>query len=331
MTRTEIWYDPERRLEHSVTHVNGRLSDDLLQTPEGTRSSEGIVYTCAWIQAHPVEATRARVSCRLDGNNGIVPRHVPEPPPIVDPALSGFLTGYRQALEDGTARIVGEDTLRGRPVVWLEMRLLPPRPPGADRDLDPIEQRVALDRESYRPLRVESLDGHTAYDIAEIETVTAEDADFSEPKPAAPRSLVSGGNVVSSTDIGLDEARSLLGVRAFWAGQTVHGLGLTKTTHDVLRTTYARSTGLEPRTTDGLTLEYGSGEQSVTIQQSVGSEVTYRWASRDTLWAPPPEGKLRVGPFDWGYLVRDGLHVTIMSPLGEEAVLATARALEPIP
>jgi hypothetical protein len=138
---TEIWYDEERGLEHSVTRTNGRLSDDVLQTPDGVTSREGTVFTCAWIQAHPVEATRERVSCRLDGENGTVPHKVPEPAPVIDPGLSGFLNGYREALENGTAQRVGEGTVRGRPVFWLEMHLPVPRPPGADRTPDPIEQR----------------------------------------------------------------------------------------------------------------------------------------------------------------------------------------------
>src|SRR5438093_898467 len=54
--RTEIWYDGERGLEHSITRTNGTVSDDWLQTPQGVTSQDGPVYTCAWIQAHPVEA-----------------------------------------------------------------------------------------------------------------------------------------------------------------------------------------------------------------------------------------------------------------------------------
>jgi hypothetical protein len=45
----------------------------------------------------------------------------------------------------------------------------------------------------------------------------------------------------------------------------------------------------------------------------------------------PPEGSVRIGPFDWGYLQRDGIYVKITSTLGEDAVLAAARALFAIP
>src|SRR5439155_78086 len=83
---------------------------------------------------------------------GTVPHNVPEPAPVIDPGLSGFLNGYQDALANGTARRVGEGTIDGRPVIWLEMHLALPRPPGADQTPDPIEQRGAIDSESYRPI-----------------------------------------------------------------------------------------------------------------------------------------------------------------------------------
>ncbi len=328
--RTEIWYDPERSREHSVTSVSGKVTGDLLQTPDGVRSSEGTVYTCAWIQAHPVEATRARVSCRFDGENGTTPRHVPEPPPIVDPGLAGFLTGYRQALDDGTARQVSEGTVDGRGVIWLEMHLAVPRPPGADRTPDPIEQRVAVDKESYRPLLVEPLRGGPSYRVVEIETVSRDEADFTEPVRVPPEDLVSSGSVVSSTEIGIDEARALLGRPALWAGPSVHGLALTRIEHDVLQIGYARSSGLEPRRLAGLSLEYGTGNESVTIEEAAEPAFAYGWISREPLWPMPPEGKARIGPFGV-YVVKDGVYVKIRSLLGVGATLAAARALEPIP
>jgi hypothetical protein len=332
IVRTEIWYDGERGLKHSITWTNGTVSDDLLETPQGVTSQDGPVYTCAWIQAHPVEATRARVSCRLDGDNGTVPHHVPEPAPIIDPGLSGFLNGYQDALANGTGRRLGEGTVDGRPVIWLEMRLAQQRPPGADRTPDPIEQRVAIDRESYRPLLVRALHGRFSYRVAEIGSVSRAAADFSKPTPLSllPRQQISSGNVVSSTEIGLDAARGVLGRPGLWAGQSIAGLQLTSVTHRVLRTGYVRSTGLEPRDTDGLSLEYGSGSDALRIDETIGPNFAYGWV-RGSRYPAPPEGSVRIGPFDWGWLVRDGVYVKIMSGRGEDSVLAAARALTEIP
>jgi hypothetical protein len=330
--RTEIWYDGTRGLEHSITRMNGTVSDDLLQTPQGVTSQEGTVLTCAWIQAHPVEATHQRVSCRLDGENGTVPHNVREPAPIVDPALSGFLNGYQDALANGTARKVGEGSIDGRPVIWLEMRLAQPRPPGADRTPDPIEQRVAIDSASYRPLLVRPLHGGVSYKVVEIGSVSRGSADFSKPRPVKvpARQQVSSGTVVWSTEISLSAARSVLGRPGLWTGQNIAGLQLTTVTHDVLRIGYTRSTGLDPRQMDGLSLKYGSGSDTLEIEETTEPSFAYGW-SRGAFYPVPPEGSVRIGPLDSGWIVRNGVYVKITSTLGKESVLAAARALEEIP
>ena len=102
--RTEIWFDSARGLERSVSSSDGRVTQEELQTPQGAWTQDGRVYTCAWIAAHPVAATRARVSCNANGDNGTTPRHIPEPLPALDPALSGFVSGYRDALANGSAQ-----------------------------------------------------------------------------------------------------------------------------------------------------------------------------------------------------------------------------------
>jgi hypothetical protein len=120
---TEIWFDEERAREHTITRVTGEQTRDELATPQGVTSENGPVWTCARIAAHPVEATRAGVSCKFSGDNGTTPRHIPETPPSVDPALLGFVDGYRQALASGSARRIGEGIVDGQHVIWLEFRL----------------------------------------------------------------------------------------------------------------------------------------------------------------------------------------------------------------
>ena len=110
---------PTRGLERTVMLSDGRVLQEELQTPQGAWTGDGPVYTCAWIAAHPVEATAARVSCNASGDNGTIPRRIPEPRPSLDPALAGFVTGYREALADGTARRDGTGTVDGRAVEWL--------------------------------------------------------------------------------------------------------------------------------------------------------------------------------------------------------------------
>jgi hypothetical protein len=338
VVETELWYDGARGLAHTLERWNGKLAQDVLQTPEGVTSQEGTVYTCAWISRHPVEATRERVSCKLSGENGTVPRNVPEPPPIVDPALGGFITGYRKALEDGTARIVGDGELGGRPVRWLELRVPVPRPPGADQDLAPFEERVAVDRETYRPLVVRPLDGKSsyAYDVVTIETVTPDAADFSSPTPISPAWREKGGTVVAEDEITPGEADNVLGGSGLWVGPRFAGHELRSVKRQELRTTYDRSAGLPPTEGTGVEFTYGDPAQrngSLSLMESNEPQLLYTWPSRrypEGRYPTPPPGVLRLGPFDWGLLHRGGVYVTIMGA-DENAVIAAARALEPIP
>src|SRR5581483_494371 len=126
-----------------------------------------------WIAAHPVEATANNESCHFDMNNGTTPKQIPEAVPAIDPALSAFLTGYKAALESGTAHQVGEGVVNGTPIYWIQLDPVMPRDvPGSDRPPDvpppgPIVDRVAVDKTSYRPVYVESTeDGRTkTYDV----------------------------------------------------------------------------------------------------------------------------------------------------------------------
>ena len=52
-------------------------------------------------EAHPIEATRARVSCNFNGDNGTTPRQIPEEPATLDPALVGFELDVYWALVGG--------------------------------------------------------------------------------------------------------------------------------------------------------------------------------------------------------------------------------------
>jgi hypothetical protein len=308
-------------------------------------SQEGPVYTCAWIAKHPVEATRARVSCKLSGDNGTAPRNVPEPPPVVDPALGGFVTSYRDALADGTARLVGDGEVEGTPVHWLELRVPVPRPPEADQDPPPFEERVAIDRDTYRPLLVRPLDGKSSYsyEVVTIETVTPDKANFSQPRPLAltPEQRVAGESVVLQEEIQAPQARSALGTPAFWLGREFAGLELRKIERQELRTRYDRRTGLAPREGLGLELTYGGPVDDrprtniLILMESTEPQMVYRWgrfAGPDPI---PPAGAISLF-FGVGLLHRDGVYVTIWAPLGKESldedeIIEAARALQVIP
>ena len=79
MQRDEVWYNGDLGLRRDVTRDGSVILDDELETPRGGFTAHGIVYDCTWIAAHPVAATKARVSCNASGDNGTTPRTAPRP------------------------------------------------------------------------------------------------------------------------------------------------------------------------------------------------------------------------------------------------------------
>jgi hypothetical protein len=333
--RTEIWFDQERALEHTMTRVTGEPTQDVLFTPQGVTSESGPVWTCARIAAHPVEATRARVSCNFSGENGTRPRHVPEPPPTVDPALVGFVDGYRQALATGAARKIGEGTVRGRHVFWLEFRLPDPDTNPGDPRVD-WRERVAVDSNTYRPLVIVPVaDGAagSGYDVLEIGTVARADADFSKPKLVPPQGPTSIDLRVTDT-IDLAKASEVLGTRAFWPGPAIGGLKLVAVQRQEVTTGYWRERGVPPRVTPVVTLIYGGVERKHATQGSV--EITESTVPFAVWWPdtkPMPPGYLRIARMGWGELRVGDLYVRVSRvPTGvDPTILDAARRLVPVP
>lgn len=343
VVETEIWYDASGSREHMLTREDGKLRDDVLQTPQGTTSMDGRVFTCAWIAAHPVEATKEGVSCRLFGGNGTTPRTVPEAPPVVDPALAGFVGGYRDALASGTARHVGDGVVDGRRVQWLEFTVTPPPPPPGSEpppgagEPQPWTERVALDAETYRPVLVRTVSGvgTSEYSVVRIEAVSEGAADFSAPplRPAADR--ISRGDVLASRDATVVQARSALGSTPLWAGTTLLGRTLATVRIDSLQTSYTRDTGRPPTSSSGVELVYGPLENghpaagSIVLRESARPEFAYAWTPSRGL---PPEGAMRVVPGFGSFLRVDGVYVAILTPPGDrDEALSVGRELKPIP
>lgn len=322
----ETWYDGERELEHTVFRTDGRLTGEDLLTPEGGVTSDGPVYDCAWIAAHPVEATKAPVSCNAAGRNGTTPRTIPRPPPPINPALAGFIDGYRKALASGTARRVGEGTVGGRLVVWLEL------------DVEGGQtERVALDKESLRPLLIRPESGGDI-EVLSIETVARAAADFSRPRPLPKDERESSGFKVdiSSTQLKATEVASTL-PGALWLGSAFRGLELVRIERQTLATTYAANAGLERTSGTGVTFFYGetkpngdpdfSGEY-VRLMESSDPQPAY-WARVPAALVPPAGRVLTLGDSS-GFLLRHGVYVAFQSA-GNSSVLEIARALASVP
>jgi hypothetical protein len=336
---TEIWFDEERAREHTITRVTGEQTRDELATPQGVTSESGPVWTCARIAAHPVEATRAGVSCKFSGDNGTTPRHIPETPPSVDPALLGFVDGYRQALASGSARRIGEGTVEGQRVIWLEFRL-PDRYQAQGEPPADLRERVAVASDTYRPLLMRPITNGEAgpdYKVLEIGTVARADADFSEPKVIPPEERPTGANARSTGELDFAGASRVLGTRALWAGPEIEGLKLAGIQRLENTTSYGRDSGVPSRVTPVVTLIYGDVERghptsgSVEITEST-VPVAVRWLGTKP---PLPSGFLRINRMGWGELRIDDVYVQIMrfpfSTVDDDTLVAAARQLEPVP
>jgi hypothetical protein len=331
--RTEIWFDGRRGLERLVSSVGGMKVAEVVQTPSGSWSDSGPVYTCAWIAAHPRQATKARVSCNASGVNGVAPRKLAEPLPSLDPALAGFVGGYRDALQNGEATRDGSGLVEGREVEWLRFVLVDHGPAGV-ADSERVE-RVAVDTETLKPLLVETTTGGDARRarIALIETLPPDKAEFARPKliPAAERPVAT--SVTSEQKASLADAAAALSGRLLWAGDSVDGLAFAEATVQRIVTGYGASSGVPFRHSTGVELVYGgppkweSSADYVLVRESLRPEMLYGF---DVSRRPPASGLMRVesssvvvatkagaaavptGRTIWrGTLVKDGVYVAL--------------------
>jgi hypothetical protein len=337
-TRTEIWFDGTRHLERVVSSIGGVQVSEELQTPDGAWTDGGPVYTCAWIAAHPVQATKARVSCNANGDNGTTPRKIPEPLPSLDPALAGFVGGYRDALANGNATRDGSDTIDGRSVEWLRFALVDQGPQGAT----PTQriERVAVDTQTLKPIRVETtVDGVTqTATIVSIETLDPHGVAFNRPALTPPSERPTASSVQGQMPASLADATQALGGHLLWPGASVDGVSFGSATVQRIVTGYGKSSGVPFTHSTGVELVYGGpvdvgGSTYVRVRESVRPEMLYGF---DGSRQAPPEGTMRVESSDvlmsganatavpsgakiWrGLLQKDGLYVSLE---------ATSRAL----
>jgi hypothetical protein len=328
---TEIWFDRSRDLKKTVTALDGRVLDELLETAAGGFTGGGPVYTCAWIAAHPVEATKAGVSCNASGENGTTPRQIPEQPPTLDEALAGFVDRYQSGLASRRVREVGRGQLNGRNVIWLEL-------PSAETRTGAVKDRVAIDARTYKPLLVEAADGAIRFRVLEIETVPFAQSLFTKPEQIEDAPGGSSGSVAAKTEISPSEASAALGKPALWLGEEWRGYRLVETNRAELSIGYGPFSEREPTRTVAVEFEYaklaadGSLARDSTFTLRETTICTISWGGQCGPRMPPPGTMLTGVPP--GPLVRtEDLYVSVWDLLGrlEAPSLELARALRPVP
>ena len=335
----EIWYDPSRNLAHEISRFGGAVESEELYNPDKSASPFAVL---------------AR--------------------------------DYRRALEEETARVVGKATFDGSPVYWITIRRLMLPDVSDNRDHEFAEE-VAVSTETFKPIAIRALRDRRAFStqrVLSLETVTAEEADFS----ADPNASLDGRSMMAGSDpIPIDQAATVLGRTPLWLGSSFAGMPLTQAQKTFSRTGSApvkhlvtgeraerirgclrdrpknpcpRTTGVIQQTGgrvyelgrstlgpmhSGVTFFYGKvgddpgtfkkeddsprmAEPHVLVTQSADPDLISLTTRR--MQYEPPTGSVVVVPGGSGFLVRDGLYVTIRAA-SEKMILDAARALRPMP
>lgn len=169
-------------------------------------------------------------------------RQATEPPA----ELEALARRYREALETGAARVAGEGTLDGEPIVWITIRreLLPDVADGRDHEW---AQQVAVSRRTFEPVGLrETRDGepgpNTGRRVLSLELLGAGAGDFT---PTGADRLDGTVFRQGREPIGLEQARGILGRAPLWLGREHRGLPLAQ----VLRETTSSGRRREVRIT----------------------------------------------------------------------------------
>jgi hypothetical protein len=294
------WFDERRSRLATVVQRGGVPVERFLATPSGTVSGGGPVRTAA-----PTT-------------------------PALDPALAGFVTRYRDALESGAARVVDEGKLGGRDVVWLQLRQ------GA------VRERVAVDAESFAPISVVPLDRRgrstaISWRVRSIGTVARVEANFAVPELRAPRPY--RGDVRRSEPRSSAQVSQLVRWPALWLGESWSGLRLGSLELQTLTRGYPPGSGEPSRRGLGLRLRYAvdGGPRFVEISQAPFPEPAYAFTGAEATFNGNPiprDGFVEIVALGSaqgsarfiGQLRQAGVYLTIWAS-SRELCLAAARAL----
>jgi hypothetical protein len=290
----EIWFDRERKIEHTLSRIDGQIQDDTLSTPSGITSLRGT---------------------ELGG-----------PKPVLDPALAKSIDGYREALASGEATRLGDGSIDGRAVTWLK---LAPSNWG--------EERVAIDKETSEPARVEtSWNGHRdwTYEVRSIESLPEGGGDFRSPVPStAPQP-----DYFMREPMPIDPKKATAVIPdPLTLDSAFEGLPLTRVSNVKLSTGFKPGANRQPIVSHGLEFEYGSdsprdGRPHVWLEEAEQAHLQYGWFRSPA----PASGELIVGSQggpgfggQWsGLMVKDGIYVTILAS-DRALLLEAAGALGP--
>jgi hypothetical protein len=138
--------------------------------------------------------------------------------------------GYREALENGTARIAGEGSVDGEPVVWIVIHS-EDLPDSADGKLHRWAEEIGVSRRTYEPVALrQTRDGEpgrgTLQRVRDLEMLASGEGDFSVSEQLDPNGMVF---MESRDPIPFERAADVLGDTPLWLGPEHEGLPLAAT------------------------------------------------------------------------------------------------------
>jgi hypothetical protein len=294
---TEIWYDRAGDRAHILSRTNGVLSGDVLSTPSGAISEDGPVWTCERIAAYPVEAARARVSCSGIGVTAAAAQSAYKPTPLIDPAVAGFMDGYRGALAHGDVRKVREGVIDGRRVNWLAFPVSVARENvNGHMITSRHSEEVAIDSKTARPLQIRALiNGHasTPENVARVDTVPRALANFARPRTLALSQQISRGDIVRTQRIPLAEAQQVFTAPGEWMRLQLNKRPLAFAARVRVRTVYLPHAHHAASVRDVLELTYGKAGNEKTdgsfirVDESAKPEYALGWFLTGAKFVPP--------------------------------------------
>jgi hypothetical protein len=278
--------------------------------------------------------------------DGIVQSDAVYPPGKVsylDKTFADIATGYRQALQNGSAHVLGPDVLDSTPVYWIRVdtQMLPDV---ADGKLHAWAHDVAVSQSSYQPVATrETRDGTTGPDgnstILQIETLAAGEGNFTRETPNT-----NGVAMKSQPDgtLTTSEASAVLGLPALWAGQSAAGLDLAHIEKTTVSEGYDQQSRTWATTHTTVTLFYGQlaansrlpgiGTPAPTTPfvEVSASPTLFLGFQRGVSDYSPPEGSLLIVGGTIGIMQQDGLHLALEASR-EDLLLAVARDMQQVP
>lgn len=289
---TEEWFDAGQARSHLIDRRDGKVVDDILVQQNGPSTS-----SLGPVRVKPGEA------------------------PAIDPAIGNVIDDYRRVLAAGEARVIGDGTVNGTAVYWLEFR------DGHGRN---NQERVAVDKATFKPLLVQAKSGRK-YDIETIETVSRGVANFTPPHLLPASERPSRGEVVKTDTVPAGDVAARFSSSALWLGNSFDGKPLVRADVENLRTSYP-DPGLSPTLRNGLALYYSNGSERhpleghyLLLQQAPQPEMAYRWGGISA----PAAGSMLLVPHLGAFLVTHGEYITLTTnePDAAATLLHAAQAL----